>query len=72
MLVTEQNFFYTFTLLVLIIIFRRINQQIILNFRVPLIRDGLVLCAPEERKLQPLKNINILDVGCGGGILTEV
>ncbi|XP_032516692.2 ubiquinone biosynthesis O-methyltransferase, mitochondrial-like [Danaus plexippus] len=38
--------------------------------RVPFIRDGLVPPST-ERKLAPLSNKSILDVGCGGGILTE-
>ncbi|CAH2084696.1 unnamed protein product [Euphydryas editha] len=43
-----------------------------LNFiRVPLIRDGLVSCSLNERTPLPLSNKVILDVGCGGGILTE-
>ncbi|XP_058129493.1 ubiquinone biosynthesis O-methyltransferase-like [Anopheles ziemanni] len=44
--------------------------------RVPLIRDGLIATGVVERdriqKPDVLRNVNILEVGCGGGILTEV
>ncbi|XP_061378642.1 ubiquinone biosynthesis O-methyltransferase, mitochondrial-like [Danaus plexippus] len=40
------------------------------SVRVPFIRDGLVPPST-ERTLAPLTNKSILDVGCGGGILTE-
>ena len=36
--------------------------------RVPFVRDRLV---PGNNSAQPLKGLNILDVGCGGGILSE-
>ncbi|XP_055530882.1 ubiquinone biosynthesis O-methyltransferase, mitochondrial [Wyeomyia smithii] len=43
--------------------------------RVPLIRDGLIATGfvPKEQIKSPqvLKDLNILEVGCGGGILTE-
>lgn len=39
--------------------------------RVPFIRDGLVYCSPNERVPMPLSGKKVLDVGCGGGILTE-
>lgn len=49
-----------------------LQWQILFYFRVPFIRDGLVPCSPEERNAAPLRNKKILDVGCGGGILSEV
>ncbi|XP_064072328.1 ubiquinone biosynthesis O-methyltransferase, mitochondrial-like [Vanessa tameamea] len=39
--------------------------------RIPFIRDGLVSCSLDERTLLPLSNKVILDVGCGGGIVSE-
>ncbi|KAL4713192.1 hypothetical protein ACJJTC_018837 [Scirpophaga incertulas] len=41
------------------------------SIRVPFIRDGLVHCNIEKRSATPLQNMKILDVGCGGGILSE-
>lgn len=45
------------------------------SLRVPLIRDGLIATnvIPQEQIQSPqvLKGVNILEVGCGGGILTE-
>uniref|UniRef100_T1J1P0 Ubiquinone biosynthesis O-methyltransferase, mitochondrial n=1 Tax=Strigamia maritima TaxID=126957 RepID=T1J1P0_STRMM len=37
--------------------------------RVPLIRDGIL--QDSSRKAKPLSNFNLLDVGCGGGVLSE-
>ena len=45
------------------------------SLRVPLIRDGLIStgCVPKDQIRMPtvLAGLNILEVGCGGGILTE-
>ncbi|RZC33598.1 hexaprenyldihydroxybenzoate methyltransferase, mitochondrial, partial [Asbolus verrucosus] len=45
------------------------------KLRIPLIRDGLinvnVVSQHNVNSPTPLKGISILDVGCGGGILTE-
>ncbi|KAI8421645.1 hypothetical protein MSG28_009638 [Choristoneura fumiferana] len=37
---------------------------------VPLVRDGLVQVPPERKSCTPLLGKKILDVGCGGGILS--
>lgn len=46
------------------------------QIRVPFIRDGLISTGRVNPKYiktgQVLKKLNILEVGCGGGILTEV
>jgi 2-polyprenyl-3-methyl-5-hydroxy-6-metoxy-1,4-benzoquinol methylase len=46
------------------------------SFRVPLIRDGLLnvgqIDVTQWQSPQPLHGMKILEVGCGGGILTEV
>lgn len=45
------------------------------NFRVPFIRDGLIstgiVDSSQINKRNVLSGVNILEVGCGGGILTE-
>lgn len=45
------------------------------KLRVPLIRDGLINTGSVQKHFintpQPLTNLQILEVGCGGGILTE-
>lgn len=45
------------------------------KLRIPLIRDGLINTGIVKKENinspQPLKNVSILDIGCGGGILTE-
>lgn len=44
--------------------------------RVPFIRDGLLSTDRVDKTNidtpRPLQNVNILEVGCGAGILTEV
>lgn len=45
------------------------------SHRIPFIRDGLISSDKAQRKKaltpRPLENIEILEVGCGAGILTE-
>ena len=47
-----------------------------ITLRVPFIRDGLISTAITDKALRntasSLKNVNILEVGCGAGLLTEV
>ena len=43
------------------------------DLRVPLVRDALTTqAANEQQPNKPLQGISLLDVGCGGGILSEV
>ncbi len=45
------------------------------ELRVPLIRDGLLANdtrPPDSSRKKLLEGFSILDVGCGGGILSEV
>jgi 2-polyprenyl-3-methyl-5-hydroxy-6-metoxy-1,4-benzoquinol methylase len=42
------------------------------RLRVPLIRDALLRDTEGKIGTKPLKDKNILDIGCGGGILCEV
>jgi 2-polyprenyl-3-methyl-5-hydroxy-6-metoxy-1,4-benzoquinol methylase len=48
----------------------------LVSHRVPLIRDGLLNVGQigliQWQSPQPLHGMKILEVGCGGGILTEV
>ena len=39
--------------------------------RIEYIRNSLIKHFKRKDKLKPLKNLNILDVGCGGGLLSE-
>ncbi|XP_003965940.1 ubiquinone biosynthesis O-methyltransferase, mitochondrial [Takifugu rubripes] len=41
------------------------------DLRVPLIRDNLLNMHPKNHPGRPLSGLKILDVGCGGGLLTE-
>ncbi|XP_054110254.1 ubiquinone biosynthesis O-methyltransferase, mitochondrial isoform X2 [Callithrix jacchus] len=41
------------------------------DLRVPFIRDNLLKTIPNHQPGKPLSGMKILDVGCGGGLLTE-
>ncbi|XP_069344379.1 ubiquinone biosynthesis O-methyltransferase, mitochondrial [Eulemur rufifrons] len=41
------------------------------DLRVPFIRDNLLKTLPNHQPGKPLSGMKILDVGCGGGLLTE-
>lgn len=43
-----------------------------LTYRIPFIRDGLVQSPDCNKSCSPLTGLKILDVGCGGGIVSEV
>lgn len=46
------------------------------QIRVPFIRDGIITCGKIDKKQlgtsAVLKGVRLLEVGCGGGVLTEV
>lgn len=42
------------------------------NLRIPLVRDALVSSSSSASACLPLSGVKILDVGCGGGLLSEV
>jgi polyprenyldihydroxybenzoate methyltransferase / 3-demethylubiquinol 3-O-methyltransferase len=43
------------------------------QLRVPFIREQLLQSMSQTKNmLKPLTNVRLLDIGCGGGILTEV
>lgn len=45
------------------------------TLRIPLVRDGILQTRKVPKEIanssRPLKNFNIIDVGCGGGVLSE-
>lgn len=42
------------------------------DLRIPLVRDALASSSSSGSVCLPLSGVKILDVGCGGGILSEV
>lgn len=52
------------------------NYATYVDFRVPFIRNGLISTGMTDKTFQnssaSLTGVNILEVGCGAGILTEV
>lgn len=42
------------------------------QLRIPFIRDQILQTSSSSNTFKPLKGFQLLDIGCGGGILTEV